>query len=107
MACQPIDIDELDPGVREVVRRLRLHDFETCDSGDGVSKPLDEGVLDRPHVFISIPPAKMLEEAHRLQSLVESWISGTEWECDASYNPRDGLAFLFLWDVTDNMLQGR
>ena len=33
-----IDYGELDPGIRETVRRLNEEGFETCDSGDGVSK---------------------------------------------------------------------
>ena len=103
---EPIDFGELDPGVRELVRRLREQNFLTCDSGDGVSKPADERVFDRPHVIISTDPSKMIAEAHRLQTLVDSWVSNDEWECDVSYNPKDGLAFLFVWDVTDSMLTG-
>lgn len=72
MISDDIDFGELDPGVRELVRRLREQNFLTCDSGDGVSKPADERVFDRPHVMIA--------EAHRLQTLVDSWVSSDEWD---------------------------
>lgn len=47
--------DELDPGIREVVRALRDAGYNTIDSGDGVSKKgthAEGEYLDFPHVLV-------------------------------------------------------
>lgn len=85
----PIDYDEIDPGVRRLVRLLRDNGFETCDSGDGVSKyadaPEDDEIEDGPvlvadwagcaepvaNVYMQIDPARMVSEAHRLEAILE------------------------------------
>lgn len=36
---EEINYEELDPGIREIVRRLRELGWDTTDSGDGASKP--------------------------------------------------------------------
>ena len=62
------DYDELDPGIREVVRLLRKHHFDTTDSGDGVSKDADPGeVLDYPHVhvFVRVPQVQRYNATSR------------------------------------------
>lgn len=47
-----INYDELDPGVRDLVRWLRVYwNLNTTDSGDGVSKPAEARVMDVPHVM--------------------------------------------------------
>lgn len=85
-----IDYDELDPGIRDVVRLLREAGFETTDSGDGVSKPKDDMcVLEYPHVFAMTDPAHMVPEADRLAALL-----GPEWDVDVSYSPRNSKAIL-------------
>jgi len=38
-----IDYDEIDPGIRDVVRRLREAGYNTTDSGDGVTKFAEGG----------------------------------------------------------------
>lgn len=45
------NVDNLDPGVRQLVTGLRKLGIPTTDSGDGVSKPKLDGVLDFPHAF--------------------------------------------------------
>lgn len=37
--ADPIDYDQLAPGIRETVRWLAGCGFDPCDSGDGVSNP--------------------------------------------------------------------
>lgn len=96
----------LDPGVRELVMRLRQYGFHTVDSGDGVSKPSEQRVFDRPHVVMKVAdPARILQEALRLQYHLDLWLEPGEWQCEATFNPRDQLVLLFVWDVTDAMLQ--
>jgi hypothetical protein len=72
---KPLNIDELDPGIRRVVRWLREHGFETTDSGDGVSKwslIQDGEALDFPHVFMVVRPEEMVAEARRLRGELAS-----------------------------------
>jgi hypothetical protein len=47
-----MNYEDLDPGIREVVRMLRDAGFNTTDSGDGVTKVAlgHEGVMTVPHV---------------------------------------------------------
>jgi hypothetical protein len=75
------EVDALDPGVRRLVVLLRLWGFETCDSGDGRSKPgagqADErGVIevaDAPHVLIQLDDAgDVLERFAELRYLLEN-----------------------------------
>jgi hypothetical protein len=76
--------DDLDPGIRQLVRLLNEHGFETTDSGDGKSKFDAEGnplpgwestdgidcVLNAPHVAIHCEPAKLIEECDRVHALL-------------------------------------
>lgn len=79
-----LDYDALDPGIRDVVRLLREHGFDTRDSGDGISKPLDsEGVLRFPHVVCVVEPHEMYSEARRLNALAKT--IGPEWRVEASW----------------------
>lgn len=99
---------ELDPGIRLVVRWLRENDFNTTDSGDGETKAdmIAEGdALDLPHVVMTVPPSRLIGEANRLRELL---VAGSDLEqesiVEASYNPRDGVATVILYDVTNNDL---
>jgi hypothetical protein len=102
--------DDLDVGVRGVVRLLNENGFTTCDSGDGKSKfgedgkplpewrsedPDFEWVMDIPHVAIRVEAAKLASECDRLLTLlVETGVSleqqgptGTEPSIQGSYDP--------------------
>jgi hypothetical protein len=60
---ESLDYETLDPGIRDVVRRLRDRGFETTDSGDGVSKPAEwyaaGEAIPFPHVVIPMTGAMM------------------------------------------------
>jgi hypothetical protein len=78
--------DDLDPGIREVVRWLNDNDFDTCDSGDGKAKfgedgkPLPEWdtgpdaeydcVNPFPHVAMRVPTDRLVHECDRLRDLL-------------------------------------
>jgi hypothetical protein len=47
-----IDYEELDPGIRVLVKELNDRGVITSDSGDGVSKPFDERVFHERHVVV-------------------------------------------------------
>jgi len=72
MDLDPIDLSKLDPGIRNFVAFLRSKGFNTTDSGDGKSKPLDEETLPWPHVFITCAPEALQEVAQRLASAMTS-----------------------------------
>jgi hypothetical protein len=117
------NFDELDPGIRETVRFLRKHGFETVDSGDGVSKvgtELEDAMLDFPHVAMLTTPYTMVEESERLYSLLKA--QGVQFgpngvvsvdpnnppsdpHIDVSYSPVDGHAILMLSFVDDQSLK--
>lgn len=97
---EPTDYEQLDPGIRGIVRLLREAGFETTDSGDGVSKPgagvVDNDgvmeVMDLAHVAATVSIDTMRSEADRLQMLL-----GADWVVEASYSARDQSALLFAY----------
>lgn len=108
---EDINYDELDPGIREVVRRLNNAGFTTTDSGDGVSKPeiLDGDALDFPHVYM-VEMDDIVGESVRLRRLVESWgiavgpVGSKVW-IQASFDPCDDQpSVIMLAGVNDSML---
>jgi hypothetical protein len=90
----PMNYDELDPGIRDTVRRLRDAGFDTTDSGDGVSKPKDwyESGEAMPflHVAAATSPDVMIAQAHRMQQVL-----GSEWTVEANYSTNSKTAILF------------
>jgi hypothetical protein len=117
-----INYDELDPGVRNLVRWLRHpdHCFYTTDSGDGVSKFKDDpdyAALPYPHVVIVVDDhSELCREADRLRQLlwidhgIEAKPMGPEDDfCEpniqATYDPTDGTAVIILVNVDDSMLR--
>lgn len=71
------DTDTLDPGIRDTVAWLQVEGFQTSDSGDGVSKFSPESKYDVedliafPHVIIMTAPEMLIDEARRLQRLLD------------------------------------
>jgi hypothetical protein len=83
------DYTQLDPGIRDTVRRLRHYDFNTTDSGDGVSKPADARTFHEPHVHIAVGKYRLFHEARAAQRVL-----GPDWYVEASYSTRDDTAIL-------------
>ena len=94
------DYETLDPGIRDIVRKVNAAGFETTDSGDGVSKPrdwYDSGeALPFPHVVAMTTPATMVADAHRMQGVL-----GPGWLVEASYCTLRERAHLFARTVFD------
>jgi hypothetical protein len=82
-------VTDLDPGIRETVLLLQSHGFATTDSGDGISKPAEERVMDFPHVACAVAPDALLAEADRMAGAL-----GAEWMIEATYYPRTRQAIL-------------
>lgn len=81
MTTDTVPWDNLDPGIRRLVRLLIDHGFDTTDSGDGVSKfdaegkplpgwesddPSFEWVSRTPHVYMRTEPDALASECDRL-----------------------------------------
>ncbi|HVT63029.1 MAG TPA: hypothetical protein VHD33_06065 [Legionellaceae bacterium] len=100
---EPINYDELDPGVRQLVKNLRSFYFETTDSGDGVTKYPEDRVLgDQAHIFIQVKDAyyNLTSDAHRLNGFMQAETyfcpEYAGWKIEASYDPENGIGILML-----------
>lgn len=72
-----VPYDELDPGIRQVVRWLNENGFETTDSGDGKSKFAEDGstmccAMPHPNVVIVVPADQLVAECDRLYGLLKA-----------------------------------
>jgi hypothetical protein len=87
--------DELDPGIREVVRFLNDRGFHTTDSGDGRSKPqewFDAGdAIPYPHVVVASSPMGLAHEA-----LSVARVLGPQWSVEGTFVAATGSAYLFV-----------
>lgn len=111
-----LDYSTIDPGIRQVVKFL--HDqcgLNTTDSGDGASKPMDEGNLPFPHVFAVVEDLdKLIKACRKVATLL--WEQGVQIvptpenmgviepgtaivEC--SFNVADGVAILQVIGLND------
>jgi hypothetical protein len=104
--------DQLNPGIRRVVRFLHVHLFESINSGDGRTH-VCECDADYPFVTIRVAPSLMAQEADRLYKLLTDEgieFTGTDEEghgtsIEATYWPADGEdAWISLLGVDDEML---
>lgn len=102
MKIDTLDYDALDPGIRTLVRWLRKHGFQTCDSGDGISKGADGE--DFAHVYIIVDQKHLLSSyADYLRNLLKN-IGVTAGSIQAQYSPDDGVPIIILRDLDDLML---
>ncbi len=86
-----VNYDELDPGIRETVRRLNEWGFETTDSGDGVTKGEDGESV--PHVYVRCEAHHMISVARQLKILLER--AGF---CVEPVGPGDGIFIQATYD---------
>lgn len=98
---------DMNPGIVKTVRWLREAGFKTCDSGDGETHD-HECDQSMPYVHMLCDPVKLVSEADRLCSLLQS-VHGVACyynepnENDpciqATYNPGDRTAILSLYNI--------
>lgn len=84
MTKPDFDYDQLDAGIRDVVRRLHAQGFETTDSGDGTKAADMSCAVPWPMVACVVdarPPVRMLTERERLARVL-----GPEWVVTLSYD---------------------
>ncbi len=89
--------EELDPGIKATVELLQSEGFDTCDSGDGVSKDPEDRAMDVPHVFVAATRYDMLFEADRMLGVLDE-----SWTIEASYNPSDRHATILAYRMSEN-----
>lgn len=99
---EDFDYSTLTPGIRKTVKFLREHDFETTDSGDGITNVAlgIEHALDIPMVAMVVDRDDLIAESERLLELLRPWMS-TKAHIDASYSPIDEAAIILLLDFSD------
>jgi len=117
--AQPLEIADLNPGIRETVYWLRGEGFDTCDSGDGKTHMM-ECDPEYAYVAIRVAPEKMFAESHRLYNLMKARVDPERFaegpkEFDgtipdlppavqATYDPADKLALIQLLYADDEIL---
>ena len=119
-----IPYDDLDPGIREVVRWLNEAGFPTMDSGDGKAKFDDDGNelpgweggtcgYGVPHAIIAVHPHMLVEQADDLVRALRSQVGitvqatspdGSGVEVQANYDPANGIAVVVLSGLDDDGL---
>jgi len=78
------DINTIDTGVRDLVKLLQEHGFETCDSGDGSKAESMGCALAFPHVFANCAADDLVREVDRMAQLLEA--NGyAGWEVEGSF----------------------
>lgn len=122
-------IVDIDPGVRRLVKWLRSKNFDTCDSGDGESKPYakdpESGGRPYPHVIIQAENEDLVAESLRLLNELRDagvriypvgHFEGDEWPSftamydgkfpyiQTTYDPCMDNAFIELAGVNDSKL---
>lgn len=116
------DYEEMDPGIRETVRYLRAHGFNTTDSGDGKTKfpngpeepPTDACAMPMANVAIYTDADILVKEADRLCQLLQGLgirvgvlNDGDDHEVveiQAGYDPVDGSSVIVVMFLDDEKL---
>ena len=90
-----IDYNELNPGIRDLVRELReVHNMNTCDSGDGVTNVEMgmEGAQTERHVYMMVDLKHMVAATEILaKNYPDAWV-----EC--SWSPGQSPIIMILPD---------
>ena len=96
-------IEECDPGIREVVRKLVGFGYETIDSGDGVSKPDDwyaSGYArDHAHVVVKTTVGRMVQDTETL-FCINRELFGGRFNVDLTYSPGED-PMIDLWALSE------
>lgn len=93
-----MNYDELDPGIREVVKWINDRGYTTTDSGDGCSKPEDERMVEGAHVVIRLP--KVVQSIAAEADFVVELARNQGWPgavIEGSYSTADRVSLLVVW----------
>lgn len=117
----PEEIQNLSPGIRDLVVWLNARGFTTVDSGDGTNFEGGMGCA-VPFAMIAIKtrPIQLIDDARSLMCLLEDrgvsfkppanpseqLIEESCWPTiQATYNPQDRQAIIVLYNVTSYMMK--
>ena len=98
-------VSELDPGIRALVVWLNEMGYRTCDSGDGGKYGKMEGAMPFPNVAMTSTPARMIEDAQLLRTLlIQRGVAfggrgDSSPQIQANYDPQDMVAAIMLFNV--------
>jgi len=104
-----LDLSSVNPGVRELVRRLNESGFNTTDSGDGKTN-IESGMecaIPIPHVHIVLKALELARpEGGRLLGLLRNWgLDPEAHQIQLTYSPVDEKTILSLYGFTDEQLR--
>jgi hypothetical protein len=98
MSSNDLNVDELDPGIRDLVVYLRARGWNTIDSGDGSKAGTMECALPYRHVAARPRFGLMVPDAHQFLAALRDAEPDTEWHVDATYSPNDGESIVFGYE---------
>lgn len=94
--AQLIDYNEIDPGIRHVVKALNDAGHETSDSGDGSKAKTGfmECVIEYPHVAGVFQSGSLCSSAALVASvqkiaMIATYADGESWDCEVGYSTSD------------------
>jgi hypothetical protein len=92
LLVESLDLSTLDPGIRDVVAKLREQGFNTTDSGDGVSKSQADYAtgcaIPFPHVVACCAVDALIDRTIAMQQALDWMEPG--WTVEGSYSPKQG-----------------
>lgn len=97
-------IEGLDPGITKLVHLLNRYKYNTCDSGDGVSKPVEAQTVEGPHVVMRL--SGIAEVSNQMSQLVNflRWNKvSVPYEISVTY-ATEGPTLMMLCGVSDKDL---
>lgn len=98
-----VNYDEIDSGVRQLVRYLRERGFDTCDSGDGSKAGTMGCARTEPHVTVRADSIHLISVALRLRDAADDFglavspIGMGDWSVQATFDPCDRSSFVDLF----------
>lgn len=104
-----MNIQDLNPGIRQLVYFLNNRGFQTVDSGDGKTH-LYECDQAQPYVVMKCEPDRIVDSCNLLAKILRSdcgiQLDGMNEDnsvptIEAHYSPLSGVATITLWNVTD------
>jgi hypothetical protein len=95
MQPKAINYDELCPEIRDAVQFLRMEGFETIESGDGSLALEVDGAFDEPRILIQVSPNNLVDESHRLYSILLA--EEVNAEVEGQYRPEDEVTIIVVY----------
>lgn len=94
------DYEQLNPGIRELVKELRDLEYETTDSGDGTNHANGmEGAMEERHVVVQLHRDDMVDHTDEIMELLKGRYPKVRIECSWSTDePRECATIIIFPD---------